>query len=338
MANIVYNWPDMEKNLMESAVGYLHGEKTKFNKYKERHPERVWIVRQRDHVLYLLGYLVVCEDGPKNIKVKLKENFIFYDAKKSVLFKNIESIQDKLGDSLDTACKSMRAGNYQGINGADQIEYHQSMRLERAVGDEPTMTLEEATFLLKEAGCLWDVFSSNNRSARSKVIRDDYQSDSTPSTDPIVDSETDSSTLSPQDFDLRWKKQMQNGLAGEVIAKNYEINRLRLLGCEDPESHVEHVSLYNVSAGYDIRSMWKGEIRCIEVKTSETTSSSFFISANEVETLTRLKSEGWIYFVNLSASEGAVDRVRAFNDVGEKLAMDDVLKPIQFSCSTKNFI
>ncbi|WP_410705134.1 protein NO VEIN domain-containing protein, partial [Chryseobacterium sp. SIMBA_029] len=44
--------------------------------------------------------------------------------------------------------------------------------------------------------------------------------------------------------------------------------RLYSLGCANPVDHIVRVSESDVGAGYDMRSMFEGETRYIEVKSS----------------------------------------------------------------------
>lgn len=141
--------------------------------------------------------------------------------------------------------------------------------------------------------------------------------------------------VSPEEDEQRRKKQAENGALGEVLAKQYEIARLIELSCPNPEAHVDHVALRDIGAGYDIYSVWNGETRCIEVKAGESKVDSFFISSNEVETLTELKEQGWIYLVDLSKKDDLLNCVTTISNAGEKLAPEGVLKPTQFRATLR---
>jgi hypothetical protein len=71
------------------------------------------------------------------------------------------------------------------------------------------------------------------------------------------------------------------GRAGETIAFEHELIRLQTLGCPDPKRYVELVAQIDVGRGFDIASLWPGEERCIEVKTTTASGSDFFITENE---------------------------------------------------------
>lgn len=97
------------------------------------------------------------------------------------------------------------------------------------------------------------------------------------------------------------ERQCEIGQAGEFLVVEDELERLRQLGCPDPNSFVERVAIADVGRGYDIESTWPGEERCIEVKTSSRSGSDFFITANESKVLASLEERGWLYRVTLNA-------------------------------------
>jgi hypothetical protein len=102
------------------------------------------------------------------------------------------------------------------------------------------------------------------------------------------------------------------GEVGEEIAFDFEYNRLHKNGVLKIAKILEHVSKNNSAAGFDIRSSASNDNRYIEVKSSVTKNSEFFITENEYETLKQLKKEAYIYFVhveNLKEKKGKVIKV-----------------------------
>lgn len=94
------------------------------------------------------------------------------------------------------------------------------------------------------------------------------------------------------------------GKAGELIAVLDELKRLTLCGCTEPEKFVERIALNDVCRGYDIASIWPGEERCIEVKSTTVAGSDFFITENECKVLVDLGDRAWLYRVVVRADGG----------------------------------
>lgn len=117
--------------------------------------------------------------------------------------------------------------------------------------------------------------------------------------------------ISPEELQLRLEEQAKTGKIGEEIALQYETARLLNLGAKDPLD-VEHVSLLNSAAGFDIRSSYKKEKRYIEVKASVSPRGEIYVTLNELITLQKHGGDGYIYFVHVSdkdAREGRVIKV-----------------------------
>lgn len=108
------------------------------------------------------------------------------------------------------------------------------------------------------------------------------------------------------------------GRAGERLVYAEEIARLAALGCPDPATHVSITADVDVAAGYDIRSEWNGEIRCIEVKATRGGSGDFFLTANERAVLTTLAEQAWLYRV----------RVDDVNDGGHGVVVQRLQNPM----------
>ena len=99
------------------------------------------------------------------------------------------------------------------------------------------------------------------------------------------------------DWAKREQRNRELGLAGEFFVIEHERNKLIENGRDDLAKQVEHVSLLDSSAGYDIQSFdVDGSEIFIEVKTTTGSKSTpFYISKNEVEVSERLGTSYWIY-------------------------------------------
>lgn len=111
--------------------------------------------------------------------------------------------------------------------------------------------------------------------------------------------------LSLEDLEKKLKRQIEIGARGELAAYRHEYLRLISLGCTNPNEHIDHVSPKDVSAGYDLRSEFSGEIRCIEVKSSTSRTDNFFLSENERRKLTELAGHAYIYLVQVDEGDEA---------------------------------
>ncbi|WP_312798203.1 DUF3883 domain-containing protein [Tianweitania sp.] len=101
--------------------------------------------------------------------------------------------------------------------------------------------------------------------------------------------------LTPEELIERQDGNSMLGRHGEEIALQFELSRLRDLGCSTPGRYVKHVAVEDVGRGFDIESTWPGEERYIEVKTTSVAGSDFFITANERKVLQGLGQRAWIY-------------------------------------------
>lgn len=108
--------------------------------------------------------------------------------------------------------------------------------------------------------------------------------------------------MSPEQLEKKLQRQAEIGKAGEEVAMFHEFHRLLALGCQKPMECIEHVGLTDVAAGYDIFSEYNGQRRHIEVKSSVSLNSTFFLSENERMTLQELGDEGYIYLVHVDES------------------------------------
>ena len=110
-------------------------------------------------------------------------------------------------------------------------------------------------------------------------------------------------SLSLEELEQKLKRQTEIGQLGELAAYRHESLRLSNLGCANPNDQIDHVSPKNVSAGYDLRSEFSGEIRFIEVKSSVSRTDNFFLSENERKQLTSLAGDAYIYLVRVDEDD-----------------------------------
>lgn len=93
----------------------------------------------------------------------------------------------------------------------------------------------------------------------------------------------------------------QRGLQGELIALQFERERLRRAGKPDLVKRIEHTALSRPAAGYDILSFEEdGTLRMIEVKATVAAPSaqtSFFLTRNELETGKKTVGSGGRFFL-----------------------------------------
>ncbi len=101
------------------------------------------------------------------------------------------------------------------------------------------------------------------------------------------------------------------GRAGEELALADELKRLLACGCSEPQRYVEHVAQTDVGRGYDIASTWSGQERYIEVKTTTSFNSDFFLTENERQVLAELGPKAWLYRILLTPDikEASIQRV-----------------------------
>lgn len=102
-----------------------------------------------------------------------------------------------------------------------------------------------------------------------------------------------------KDYLAQETKNRELGLAGEEFILNYEKARLEDNNRSSLSDKIEHISLNDDSAGFDIHSYEKnGKDRFIEVKTTRYDRySQFFVSSNEVKTSKKYEKKYFLYRV-----------------------------------------
>lgn len=121
--------------------------------------------------------------------------------------------------------------------------------------------------------------------------------------------------ITPEMLRQRLDRNDATGRAGERIAYVAELMRLEEAGCPDASACVVSTAEFDVGAGYDLRSEWAGEVRCIEVKTTTGHDSDFYLTANEYNVLRALGAQAWIYRVRLSDVQNGEVVARCQNPV-----------------------
>ncbi len=123
--------------------------------------------------------------------------------------------------------------------------------------------------------------------------------DPAPLPDAVVRITARKRAISADELLAQLDRNAATGRAGETIAFSDELSRLGALGCPDPQRYVELVAQTDVGRGYDIASLWPGEERCIEVKTTTASGSDFFITENEQQVLAEMGPKAWLYRVDM---------------------------------------
>jgi hypothetical protein len=133
------------------------------------------------------------------------------------------------------------------------------------------------------------------------------------------------------------ERQTQIGKVGEEIAYKFEIARYKEAGVNDSSFVVDIVSNKNAAAGYDIYSSAKKETRFIEVKSSLSGTQDFYVTANEIQTLTTLGKEAFLYFVHIINLKRKIGNVyKIYQDPIRTLKNVLVITPLLYKAQIKN--
>lgn len=106
--------------------------------------------------------------------------------------------------------------------------------------------------------------------------------------------------FSPEQLKNKILNQEMLGLAAEKIIVNFEVNRIKKFG---KNLKVDHISLRDVSAGYDIQSYEGNEKIFIEVKAVSLSNYKFHLSTNEYQTALNLKDKYYLYLLPVDYSK-----------------------------------
>lgn len=141
--------------------------------------------------------------------------------------------------------------------------------------------------------------------------------------------------LSEDDLRNQLERQSETGRAGEFLVIQDELVRLSKCKCPDPERYVHRIAASDIGRGYDIESVWPGEERYIEVKTTTRGGSDFFLTANERAVLGDLGKRAWLYRVVLGGNgEGTI--VARLNDPINYIKDED-MTPVAWRVSSRVF-
>jgi len=129
--------------------------------------------------------------------------------------------------------------------------------------------------------------------------------------------------FSPEALKKMQEKQGQIGLEAEILVYKNEVNKLKKL---NTTLQVDHISLRDVSAGYDILSYKKNndnfEKIFIEVKAVSRSNYTFHLSVQELQTAKRYKGSYYIYLlpVDPSKKEGFdLDKILKINNINQNI-------------------
>lgn len=130
------------------------------------------------------------------------------------------------------------------------------------------------------------------------------------------------------DYVKKAKSNAKNGLLGEELVISYEMERLTKLGREDLAKKIKWVSKKDDNTGYDIISFDIGESnnvskKYIEVKsTEENDTSLFYITANELKAMDKLKNKYFVYRVYKVKSNNPKVFILNYDEFKSKIKLD----------------
>lgn len=128
--------------------------------------------------------------------------------------------------------------------------------------------------------------------------------------------------FSPEQLKNKILNQEMLGLAAEKIIVNFEENRIKIF---DKNLKVDHVSLRDVSAGYDIQSYEGNEKIFIEVKAVSLSNYKFHLSTNEYQTAINLKDKYYLYLLPVDYSKPEkfdIDRIVKINNIKDNIFLN----------------
>ena len=134
--------------------------------------------------------------------------------------------------------------------------------------------------------------------------------------------------ISPDDLTKVLERQKRIGEIGEKIAYDFEIKRLKEMGIRSP--NVKHESLRNASSGFDIYSKAGNAERFIEVKSSVNNENKFYLTENEMDTLSSLGQSAYLYLVKIIDEKKLLGNVHVISDPIEIIKNNGVLVPVLY--------
>jgi hypothetical protein len=113
-----------------------------------------------------------------------------------------------------------------------------------------------------------------------------------------IDDTSKFADLSPDELERILRRCREVGDGGEYFVYRHERKRLHKAGRSDLADKIDWVSQKAVGKGYDIKSFeTDGSPRIIEVKATIGSGATFFMSNNEWDIATKIRSTYWIYRV-----------------------------------------
>ena len=125
--------------------------------------------------------------------------------------------------------------------------------------------------------------------------------------------------FSPKQLEKMLADQQSLGLAAEKVVINYEEKRIRKF---DNNLKLDHVSLRDVSAGYDIQSYEGKDKIFIEVKAVSLSNYKFHLSVLEFQTAINLKEKYYIYLLPVDHSKPDnfdIENLLRINDLNKNI-------------------
>lgn len=125
--------------------------------------------------------------------------------------------------------------------------------------------------------------------------------------------------FSPKQLEKMLADQQSLGLAAEKVVINYEERRIRKF---NNNLKLDHVSLRDVSAGYDIQSYEGKDKIFIEVKAVSLSNYKFHLSVLEFQTAINLKEKYYIYLLPVDHSKPDnfdIENLLRINDLNKNI-------------------
>ena len=233
MADLLYSWGCLEDNIIKGDVGYLHGKLMKFNEYKKRNPDFIWLVRLKNKRLWLLGKLKVTDTKSDNFPNDHKRQFIFYSPSESFFFRDTQVVQENVDieKTLNASCEGMRKGNMQGASSLVVLEPPEQRELERLTKNHALLSFDEfkQNLLNRSVSNPPYELASAKKSAKPDLVA--YENDQTLANKSLIGADANSD---PQTMPVEERQE----LVGAGSAFNGE-----LAESNSPDSNEEAVQL-----------------------------------------------------------------------------------------------
>jgi hypothetical protein len=349
--HLLYYWKDLDKNLREGKVGWLGTKnpgKKVFAEFNRLLPQSAnsWLIAFRweksTNKTFPLAILKAIEHPVVRVDTdESYQEFIYYDPWQSYRL-NRPTDSTRLAKFHELGSKIFHCFDKDAVSagfvGANGIKPISDEEVEMLLANSKIFQRTELSVYVKSGSSLIAQSPSLTNPAKLDADEKHLENDSSPAVpdesfpdSAIGGKDWDSNPVTPEEANRRRQKQAENGELGELAAMRFEEQRLRKMDCPNIDQCLKHIAKSNTNAGFDILSEWNGESRYIEVKASENGGNDFFISENEVTRLTHFKSDGWLYFVDLSKRDAPNYGVTPLQDPGSKFEKDATLTPAQDS-------